>query len=482
MSSLGKGSIKPKARVKLSFENTPRYLNRGLFSLGLFQAWLFIVLHSSLIVSFESNSYYYVYGGAIIFAVITLAITAFTSLNRKARMASLIFGTAFSSLGICGISFFESSMLSLIFSSAFLGIGIGACIPFIGKILSSGSLQTTPRQIFLSFGFGVILYFLILGLPEIIGIVLAALIPLALMGVILSIFLVTKRSGHSPVIDRENDQIRKILGSRPVIVFFLGVALLGVAFGFSMSFCSTFGSDTFSSANRWAVLLTGVLVIIYFIFMNPSKRTFDFEKHFSPVTPIIVIGLLLITYDNMISSVLIIAGFQLADMVIWIVFCWIAGHSGLPQRVFCLGKAVMYGGMLIGSLASRVATISPELESISTNVATIVAYLLVIAIAFIFANSRVTLAVKASSSNSDMSYITKTFELRCEELGQEYRLTIRETEMLSYLMHGRSLPHIEKAMHISHGTANAHRNHIYSKMRVHSKQELLDLFFGQDGE
>jgi len=458
---------------------TLNFLDRRLLSLGLFQTWLFIVFHSSLIISFESNIYSYVYSTTLLAAIVTLVVTAFIPYHRRTRILFLAIGTVLAVVGTCGIYFFPFGNLGFALYSICLGVGTGSFIPFVGKIFSSATLQTAARQTFLSFGLAVALYFLILGLPEIVGVLLATLLPIGLMAVILSIVLFGQQAVRSSMTGQEHDKVREILKSRPVIGFFLGVALLGAAFGFSMAFCSHFGSDTFSFANLWAVLLTGILSAVYFVFIRSPKWTFDFQKHFSPITPIIVIGLLLLAYSPAVSSVLIIAGFQLADIIIWVVFCWIAGHSGLPQRVFCIGKAAMYSGMLAGSFAGRIAATNPDLSSISTTVATIVAYLLVIAIAFIFANSKVTLAIKTSSSDSDMNYIVKAIELRCEELGQKYGLTMREKEVFAFLMQGRSLPYIERVMHISHGTANSHRDHIYSKINVHSKQELLDLFLGQ---
>ncbi len=40
------------------------------------------------------------------------------------------------------------------------------------------------------------------------------------------------------------------------------------------------------------------------------------------------------------------------------------------------------------------------------------------------------------------------------------------------------MPYIANALFISQSTVGSHREHIYSKTNVHSKQELLDLFFG----
>lgn len=54
-------------------------------------------------------------------------------------------------------------------------------------------------------------------------------------------------------------------------------------------------------------------------------------------------------------------------------------------------------------------------------------------------------------------------------------LTPREAEVLAQLLHGRSSRRIQEELFISESTANTHIRHIYAKLGVHSRQELLDL-------
>ena len=62
---------------------------------------------------------------------------------------------------------------------------------------------------------------------------------------------------------------------------------------------------------------------------------------------------------------------------------------------------------------------------------------------------------------------------------QQYGLTKREIEVLQLLAEGRSLPYVQQKLFISEGTARTHIKHIYTKMDVHSKQELLDKVRGE---
>ena len=63
----------------------------------------------------------------------------------------------------------------------------------------------------------------------------------------------------------------------------------------------------------------------------------------------------------------------------------------------------------------------------------------------------------------------------CAHLGDEFGLTAREREVFVLLAHGRNGRYIMDHLVISRNTAKSHIKHIYSKLGVHSHQELIDL-------
>ena len=65
---------------------------------------------------------------------------------------------------------------------------------------------------------------------------------------------------------------------------------------------------------------------------------------------------------------------------------------------------------------------------------------------------------------------------RADRFAQRCGLTRRETEVFGYLARGRSLPYIADALFVTTGTVKTHTVHIYRKLQVNSKQELMDLF------
>lgn len=68
-----------------------------------------------------------------------------------------------------------------------------------------------------------------------------------------------------------------------------------------------------------------------------------------------------------------------------------------------------------------------------------------------------------------------SFENACVSIARRYSLTKRETEVFLLLAQGRGVPFVRKALYISAGTADTHVKHIYQKLGIHSREELLDL-------
>lgn len=60
-------------------------------------------------------------------------------------------------------------------------------------------------------------------------------------------------------------------------------------------------------------------------------------------------------------------------------------------------------------------------------------------------------------------------------VAREHDLTPREVEVFGLLARGRSVPYIRDALVISKETASTHTKHVYSKLGIHSRQELIDL-------
>ena len=63
----------------------------------------------------------------------------------------------------------------------------------------------------------------------------------------------------------------------------------------------------------------------------------------------------------------------------------------------------------------------------------------------------------------------------CQKLALENGLTRREAEILGLIAMGRSAKYIADELLISYNTTRTHIRHVYEKLNIHAKQELIDL-------
>jgi len=67
------------------------------------------------------------------------------------------------------------------------------------------------------------------------------------------------------------------------------------------------------------------------------------------------------------------------------------------------------------------------------------------------------------------------YDAACDRLAAQGGLSPREADVLRLLARGRTTARIQDELHISVNTVNTHVKHVFQKLDVHSRQELLDL-------
>ncbi len=88
-------------------------------------------------------------------------------------------------------------------------------------------------------------------------------------------------------------------------------------------------------------------------------------------------------------------------------------------------------------------------------------------------------AIEQSAQVTTRGGRTDAVHSRCQVIERKNGLTSREGEVLELLVRGHSKTRIAETFLISENTVRGHVKHIYAKLGVHSKQELLDLFEGR---
>lgn len=136
------------------------------------------------------------------------------------------------------------------------------------------------------------------------------------------------------------------------------------------------------------------------------------------------------------------------------------------ERALCYCEGVINAGIGVGNVAGLAFLSSPSFAA--ENITT--AYLILIAAA-----AFILMVVAEQQLNIDRLTAGTTLADACDVIRLQYSLTPREREILEFLGHGRSVPFISDSLFLAKSTVETHRKHIYEKVGVHNRQELLDM-------
>lgn len=216
--------------------------------------------------------------------------------------------------------------------------------------------------------------------------------------------------------------------------------------------------------------------VIWWVFL------FEGKLHFTNMWRVIVIlvatALLLIPHigSAYIGWALIVVAVAQTILVavIWTMLADVSHHSTVsPYVVFGFAWAAYALPIALGGLAGDAIAASSDVAFIVA----LLSYALTIA-AILLLNDR-NFIESHVFSDLDMTIpeesAFKSIDERCDELGAEKGLTKREIEVMKLLCKGRSKSYIAENLVISENTVRTHARHIYQKLDVHSKQDILDM-------
>lgn len=84
------------------------------------------------------------------------------------------------------------------------------------------------------------------------------------------------------------------------------------------------------------------------------------------------------------------------------------------------------------------------------------------------------------SASEDAGIIRDKISKQCLLLQESYSLSLRETEVMELIARGNSMAAIADRLIISENTVRTHAKHIYTKLSIHRRQELLDILHKMD--
>lgn len=170
-----------------------------------------------------------------------------------------------------------------------------------------------------------------------------------------------------------------------------------------------------------------------------------------------------------ITSVLSSAGFAIVGLSVWCSMASLCRTLSLqPSLVFSWGFCLL--GVFFG--CGLVAILGIGTAGRTLCLVLFAFYLALIALYF----ARSSKEERESRVVAPPVVDTRSFiHRRCDELADEYGISPREKEVLFYLGRGYNHTYIAKKLFVSENTVRTHVRHIYAKLGVSSREELLDL-------
>ncbi len=293
---------------------------------------------------------------------------------------------------------------------------------------------------------------------------------------------------------------------RYVWVFSACWGIVGLAFGVMSSATnrSLPASDSFPWIVVFSVILLGAFILVLFgrrfTFGNSADMAISIDKpekdkelaetnRYSIITLTVVMTLIIINtvlphvtgkgFNSVLTMDLAsIVSFSLIELCTLVLFIVFSRRLDIePTMIYAFGA----GGRSLGAAVGNLIGMALGGESLAASSALVAVPLTVIAqvitaIALLLAF--VPLKKLGELQNNNEKWKSPVSE-RCEKLAKRYKLTQRETEVMVLLAKGRSLERVQKELFIAKGTATAHAHHIYQKLGIHSRQELMDLVDGR---
>lgn len=279
-----------------------------------------------------------------------------------------------------------------------------------------------------------------------------------------------------PVLDRLRrhyglKESRKVERARIPVKFVLTLVLAGLALGMLQGiFTQITAGEGHSALNPLSsigfLLAAGAAAVVVF------RGRFDFNRLiYHTGIPLLALGFTLVALNGnaFVGFILCVAGYYMTQVVLWVLCVYLATQSrGMVRWLFALMGCMMALGQGVGLIS-----IDTFLYGLDHEASVLMSTSLLLACLF--------MSTSASPYESwgmvrPAEHAVETdIDTACATLALENLLTARETEILPYLAQGRSRKVIAEKLVLSENTIKTYISNVYSKLGVHTQQELIDL-------
>lgn len=264
-----------------------------------------------------------------------------------------------------------------------------------------------------------------------------------------------------------------------------------------------------------ACVLSGSLVaVVIMAYLAKYARSLNLGMLYRWLLPIVSAAIALLAFRStsldVFATFLVFAAQALLNLITFIYFAELSQRTGAsPVKVFGLGRFFLEAGFLAGLLLQPAANaLAQATGSYQGALCVLLAAFVALAMVSIANQDRLAFTLDADDEPAPTATSARTdspappdaptlpaderpdtaasthkspaspssadaFAEACAAASDQFGLTKREREILPYLAQGYSLPYIRNELYVSQSTIDTHVRHIYKKMGLHSKEELI---------
>ena len=369
-----------------------------LVGFGFYYAWIWVSYNSNVLVFPSAASDLLPDTISLTYLVSTLALgvalvllSLVRPLTRRLVGSNLLLIAVAVVVGAATVGTYASSSLGadanlyLIVSAALTGAGTSVIVLRFGVVYSKAPAREAAMYTAASFVLAAMIYFMAVGLPDPVGMVFTALLPvLAVVSTLTNPEWSDEGEGGRPE------------GPVPLRRFFVrllvAVAVFSVVVGVSRGFSVPHSSISSLNADGALIIFsTAVVAGVLFVVVGLLRRQFDVSRLYYPIIIAVAAGILVtpLLGGTGFGSQFITVAYNCFVLVIWCLLAYVAYSSRLsPILVFGLGRGASALGTTFGWLAGLEIVRSQGDGSLSLEVISVAMVFALLVVSMLVLNDR----------------------------------------------------------------------------------------------
>ncbi len=253
------------------------------------------------------------------------------------------------------------------------------------------------------------------------------------------------------------------------VLAFVTAFLVGKSYG-NQSFAPT---DVFLLGRACEVVISALV----FALVIGVKKSFNFPQLWRIVLVLLAADVLC---QALLPQVRVIrcvesSAWDLLVLSTWLTVADIARHAKIPSPlVFGVGWATYTAPFAVGSIVAAMVA-AGEFDAATTTVLMFALALVGTFCLELRDQDTKWIFAELSGERASAPEDHRSIDERCDAVGAAHGLTPRELEVMKMLCKGRTKSYIAETLYLTENTVRSHSKHLYTKLDVHSKQELMDL-------